>query len=202
MCNIVSQVQLAGISRRRLMGSFAIGAAAVTAAACGSSSNNNTSGTTTKTDQARSFGPASYEGQRTRLVLLGTNGGPTPYWPITERQGIASAVVVGDQDYSYLVDAGHGVVGRLRQAKLGERYDTDIQGDLDVLRGIFLTHLHSDHVVDLNTILTEGMFNGLQFVDRIPIWGPGNRGALPPWTRNGPPPVPVAPGNPTREPER
>ncbi len=132
--------------------------------------------------------------QRTRLVLLGTSGGP-PYWPGSEREGISSAVVVGDR--YYLVDAGHGVMRRLRGAELGPNFATDLDGPLDALGGIFLTHLHSDHVVDLNNILTEGIYNGLQHVEKIPVYGPGNRGVLPPLFGEGPAPEPVAPGNPT-----
>jgi ribonuclease BN (tRNA processing enzyme) len=136
----------------------------------------------------------SAEGHRTQLVLLGTSGGPA-YWPGTTRAGIASAVLVGDR--YYLVDTGAGVVRQAREAHLGSwRHDTD--GPLDTLAGIFLTHLHSDHVVDLNNVLTEGLYNGLQLVDGpLPIWGPGNRGELPPVF--GPPPEPplVAPDNPT-----
>lgn len=60
---------------------------------------------------------------------------------------------------------------QLRQAKLGPNYDKDLDGPLDLLAGIFLTHLHSDHVVDLNNILSEGLYNGLQSVKKIPIWG-------------------------------
>ncbi len=121
-------------------------------------------------------------------------GGP-PYWPGSEREGISSAVVVGDR--YYLVDAGHGVMRRLRGAELGPNFATDLDGPLDALGGIFLTHLHSDHVVDLNNILTEGIYNGLQHVEKIPVYGPGNRGVLPPLFGEGPAPEPVAPGNPT-----
>lgn len=143
---------------------------------------------------ARPYGPEPYANQRTRLILLGTSGGP-PYWPGGNREGIASAVVVDDR--FYLIDAGHGVMRQLRNAKLGSNYDTDLDGPLDVLAGVFLTHLHSDHIVDLNNILSEGMYNGLQFVNRIPIWGPGNRGQVPPFFGGGTPPTPVNPGNPT-----
>ncbi len=138
--------------------------------------------------------PRSARGHRTQLALLGTSGGPA-YWPGTTRAGIASAVVVGDR--YYLVDTGSGVVRQAREAHLGNwRHDTD--GPLNALAGVFLTHLHSDHVVDLNNVLTEGLFNGLHLVDGpIPIWGPGDRGALPPLF--GPPPAPAvaAPESPT-----
>ena len=130
----------------------------------------------------------------TRLVLLGTAGG-SPYWTNSDRAGIASAVVVGDR--YYLVDAGREVVRQLGAAGLGNhRSDTD--GPLDALRAVFLTHLHSDHVVDLNNVLSAGLYNGLARADRpVPIFGPGNRGAVPPLFGDRPAPPVTAPANPT-----
>jgi ribonuclease BN (tRNA processing enzyme) len=103
--------------------------------------------------------------------------------------------VVGDR--YYLIDAGHGVMGQSRKAKLGPNYVRDFDGPLDMLAGIFLTHLHSDHVVDLNNILSEGLYKGFQSVKKTLIWGPGNRGQLPALFESGNPPTPVSPGNPT-----
>jgi len=129
-----------------------------------------------------------------RLVLLGTAGG-SPYWTNSERAGIASAVVVGDR--YYLVDAGRGVVRQLRAAGLGD-HESDTGGPLDALRAVFLTHLHSDHVVDLNNVLSAGLYNGLARADRpVPIFGPGNRGAVPPLFGDRPAPQVTAPANPT-----
>ncbi|PRA04768.1 MBL fold metallo-hydrolase [Arthrobacter sp. MYb229] len=148
------------------------------------------------TDPARrEFGPAPAGSSNTRLVLLGTSGGP-PYWPGGSREGISTALVVGDR--YYIIDAGHGVMGQLRKARLGINYETDMDGPLDALGGIFLTHLHSDHVADLNNILSEGIFNGLQHVEKkVPIWGPGNRGELPELFGGGKAPKPLNPRNPT-----
>jgi ribonuclease BN (tRNA processing enzyme) len=129
-----------------------------------------------------------------RLVLLGTAGG-SPYWTRSRRAGIASAVVVGDR--YYLVDAGRGVVRQLRDARLGD-HGSDTGGPLDALRVVFLTHLHSDHVVDLNNVLSAGLHNGLARADRpVRIFGPGNRGAVPPLFGDRPAPPITAPGNPT-----
>ena len=134
-------------------------------------------------DRAPAAAPPA-EGARTQLILLGTSGGP-PEWPGSTRAGIASAVLVGDR--YYIVDAGAGVVRQARDAQLGN-WQHDTEGPLDALRAVFLTHLHSDHVVDLNNIMTVGLFNGLSRVEqKVPIWGPGNRGALPPLF--GPPPA-------------
>lgn len=190
MCDVLGRLETSGVSRRNILASFGIGAAAVTLAGCTGAVGNSLK----ESSASRPFGPASAEGHRTRLVLLGTSGGP-PYWPGGTREGISSALVVGDR--YYLIDAGHGVMGQLRKAKLGPNYDKDFEGPLDVLAGIFLTHLHSDHVVDLNNILSEGIYNGLQSVKKIPIWGPGNRGQLPALFGSGNPPTPVSPRNPT-----
>ncbi|WP_372452681.1 MBL fold metallo-hydrolase [Pseudonocardia nigra] len=127
-------------------------------------------------------------------MLLGTAGGP-PAWPGSDRAGIASAVVMGDR--YYVVDGGAGVLHQVRKARLGN-WQSDTEGPLDALRAIFLTHLHSDHVVDVNNIMTAGLYNGLHRVDRkVQIWGPGNRGALPPLFGAPPAPEPVVPENPT-----
>ncbi|RKT87140.1 Ribonuclease BN, tRNA processing enzyme [Saccharopolyspora antimicrobica] len=83
-----------------------------------------------------------------RVVLLGTAAGP---YPAPGRQGAATAVVVGDR--VYLVDAGYGALRKYAQAGLALRD----------LGGVFVTHLHSDHVADLFNLLLLG-------------WGPANRG--------------------------
>jgi ribonuclease BN (tRNA processing enzyme) len=129
---------------------------------------------------------------RTRLVLLGTAGGPN-WWLDGTRRGISSAVVVGDR--YYLVDAGAGAGPQIRQARLGN-WQARLWGPLDGLRAIFLTHLHSDHVCDLNNILGNGLANGLGLGGPVTVWGPGNRGQLPP-ARPGSSPTAVAPDNPT-----
>lgn len=184
MCEVVGQAIRAGVNRRTALGALAAGAAALTVGA-----------PTARAAEPRGHRPGAADRRaRTQLVLLGTSGGP-PMWPGTDRCGIASAVLVGDR--YYIVDAGAGVLRQARDAQLGN-WSADTDGPLDALRGIFLTHLHSDHVVDLNNILTEGLYNGLHRTDgKIPIWGPGNRGALPPLFGAPPAPPVVAPDNPT-----
>lgn len=130
----------------------------------------------------------------TRVVLLGTAGGP-PYWSNSSRAGSASALVVADR--YYLVDAGHEVLRQLVAAGLGN-YESDTKGPLDALRAVFLTHLHSDHIVDLTNVLGAGLHNGLAQADRpVRIFGPGNRGRVPPvFGARTMPPI-TAPDNPT-----
>jgi len=68
-----------------------------------------------------------------QVILLGT-GYPRPD---PERAGPATAVVVGEK--LFVVDAGRGVVMRLAATEF----------PLSALRAVFLTHLHSDHIVGL-----------------------------------------------------
>lgn len=122
------------------------------------------------------------------VVTLGTAGGPR-WWTgenAGRRAGIATAVVVGEA--VYLVDAGTGVGRQLSRANL----------PISSLRGIFLTHLHSDHTIDLAGLAVFGLFTLARDQQPITILGPGNRGALPPVSpRAVVPPAPVFPELPT-----
>lgn len=124
----------------------------------------------------------------TRVVTLGTAGGPRWWTPLDARSrfGIATAVAVGDR--VYLVDAGLGAGRQFARAGFA----------MPRLGGVFLTHLHSDHTTDLVNIALFGMF-GLSAGDRrVPILGPGDRGATPPVSpRARTAPRPVAPQLPT-----
>lgn len=120
------------------------------------------------------------------VVTLGTAGGPR-FWKDSDRYGISTAVVVSDG--FYLVDCGHGVGRQIERAGLS----------LKDLKGVFVTHLHSDHTVDLNTL---GLFGLYELGDRvgrpIPIFGPGDRGTLPPVSPQAVvAPEPLAPEDPT-----
>ncbi|MGO3153356.1 MAG: MBL fold metallo-hydrolase [Galactobacter sp.] len=123
------------------------------------------------------------------IVTLGTAGGPR-WWMGRDpaRAGISTAVVVGDR--WYLVDVGYGSGRQIRQAGL----------DLDRLGGVFITHLHSDHTIDLPSVMIFGLYEllGERGGTRIPVYGPGDRGMLPPVSpRAITPPTPAAPENPT-----
>lgn len=87
---------------------------------------------------------------RTRLVLLGTAGGPTPK---VGRSAPAQAIVVGDR--VYLVDCGDGVARQLALAELPIRQ----------LRAIFITHQHSDHNAGYGPLWLLGWTAGLSTVD-------------------------------------
>ncbi|MDB4103842.1 MBL fold metallo-hydrolase, partial [Acidimicrobiales bacterium] len=72
------------------------------------------------------------------IVLTGT-GSPLPD---ANRAGPSSLVKAGDTHI--LVDAGRGVVMRMAGA-----------GSIPpLLAGVLITHLHSDHICDLNDVIT------------------------------------------------
>jgi len=99
---------------------------------------------------AQSEGPLG-----TRLVLLGTQGGPnlTP-----GRSETASAVIV--DGHTYLVDCGYGTLAALVKAGLPFR---------DIAE-IFLTHLHDDHTADLAALLGHQWTDGR--VETTSVYGP------------------------------
>ena len=72
------------------------------------------------------------------ITLLGT-GGPIPD---PHRAGPATLVAGGSEQY--LVDAGRGVLMRLAAVGSGPAQ----------LSAVLLTHLHSDHITDLNDVIT------------------------------------------------
>ncbi|MEU6642717.1 MBL fold metallo-hydrolase [Saccharomonospora sp. NPDC046836] len=127
--------------------------------------------------------------QGTRVVTLGTAGGPR-WWGTpdgTSRSGISTAVVVDGA--VYLVDCGQGTGSQLARAGLR----------MNQVRGLFLTHLHSDHVVDLPALLLFGQFERKNAsAGPIAVHGPGRRGGLPPVSQHATAtPQAVAPSNPT-----
>jgi len=92
---------------------------------------------------------------RTRLVLLGTAGGPTPK---VSRAAPSQAVVVGDR--IYLIDCGEGTSRQLAMAKLPIRQ----------LRAVFITHQHSDHNAGYGPLFLLGWAAGL--ADPVDTYGP------------------------------
>jgi ribonuclease BN (tRNA processing enzyme) len=119
------------------------------------------------------------------VVTLGTAGGPPP---LADRAGIATAVVVDGA--TYLVDAGRAAVTQYTRAGL----------QLSRLGGIFITHLHADHVADyFNFFALGGVYNPKQhdsLAGPVPVYGPGPAGGLPPTFGGGTSPT-TNPSDPT-----
>ncbi|UHQ22612.1 MBL fold metallo-hydrolase [Lysobacter sp. 5GHs7-4] len=93
--------------------------------------------------------------KRTRLVLLGTAGGPTPK---ALRAAPASAVVIDGA--VYVVDCGNGVARQLALAGLS----------LGAIADVFITHHHSDHNADYGNLLWLAWAADLRHP--VDTWGP------------------------------
>jgi ribonuclease BN (tRNA processing enzyme) len=91
----------------------------------------------------------------TRLVLLGTKGGPRVGG---ERSNPANAVLI--DGVPYVIDCGQGVARQLARAGV----------PLNSLRYVFLTHMHSDHNLEYGGLLYSAWATGLK--DRVRVFGP------------------------------
>ena len=100
-------------------------------------------------------GVAATTNARTRLILLGTAGGPRVR---SNRSGSAQAILAGGK--IYVVDCGYGVARQMVLAGL----------QLDRLRNVFITHHHSDHDIDLGPLLQLAWLSGL--TSAVDCWGP------------------------------
>ena len=118
------------------------------------------------------------------LTLLGTSGGPQAEYG---RTGTSTALTVGGRNY--VVDAGRSSVTQYLNAGL----------KFASLGGMFITHLHSDHLADYyNYFMLEGGEPNEEkdnLAGPLTVYGPGPAGGLPPEPT---PPVPtIAPADPT-----
>ncbi|AJW45999.1 MBL fold metallo-hydrolase [Ralstonia mannitolilytica] len=98
---------------------------------------------------------AAGAGKGTRLILLGTAGGPTP-----KKNRSAPAQVIVINGVSYVVDCGNGVARQYVTAGL----------KLKDIRHVFLTHQHSDHNADYGTLMLLAWATDL--TGPVDAWGP------------------------------
>ena len=110
-----------------------------------------------------------------RLILLGTAGASNPK---STRAGYSNAIVV--DDVAYLVDCGEGVHRQAWRSGISMHPERRPQGG-STIRSIFVTHLHSDHVIDYANLLL-----GFWPTRRVDVFGPGEAG------------LPIAPYPPDR----
>lgn len=111
--------------------------------------------------------PAAQSAEGAELVLLGVAGGPTWYGNDAPH-GISSALVVDGK--AYIVDLGSGAYRQLRRAGIKPGAE----------QAVFLTHLHTDHIIDLASLLMYDPSARRRAKASLQIYGPGRRGALPP----------------------
>jgi ribonuclease Z len=96
------------------------------------------------------------------VVLLGTGVGP----PVNLQQyGASTLVEAGGQ--RFLFDCGRGATLRLAQAGV----------PIGSITRVFLTHLHSDHVLQLPDLLLTGWAGGQRSVP-LAVWGPAGTRAM------------------------
>lgn len=103
---------------------------------------------------SRAWITAAQRGE-TRLILLGTGGGPRP-----RAASSAPAQVIISNNVAYVVDCGDGVARQLVLAGV----------PLNTLRHIFVTHHHSDHNADYGNLIWLAWTAGLS--TRVDTWGP------------------------------
>ncbi|WP_081437457.1 MBL fold metallo-hydrolase [Rhodococcus jostii] len=120
------------LSRRRALALLGSAATAVAATSCASHTSDAQPSGATPPDAYELSGDV--DGYATTLILLGTAAGPIA---VPGRSGTSSVLVVGDRPY--LIDAGPWSSRKLIQAGIAA----------DSLGGVFVTHLHSDHIADL-----------------------------------------------------
>ncbi len=99
---------------------------------------------------------------RTRLVLLGTGGGPR----VTAKGRAKPATLIVVNNVPHVIDCGDGVALQFVRAGFA----------LDTLRHIFITHHHSDHNLDYGNLIYAGWAAGL----RTPVdaYGPPPLGRM------------------------
>jgi len=98
----------------------------------------------------------SQEKKGTRLILLGTKGGPRV--GATGRSNSSTLLLIND--VPYVIDCGYGTSRQLLAAGV----------PLNRLRYIFITHHHSDHNLEYGTLFYNAWVTGLPA--RIDAYGP------------------------------
>lgn len=94
--------------------------------------------------------------QGTRLILLGTKGGPRVGGD--GRMNPSTLLMINGAPY--VVDFGYGASRQLVRAGV----------PLNTLRYLFITHHHSDHNLEYGSVLYNGWATGLR--TRVDAWGP------------------------------
>jgi len=89
------------------------------------------------------------DGRETKLVILGSGGGPAPTIPGRTRHNTAHVMVSNAS--AYVLDCGLGVTNQF--ARTGVPFT--------IVRSIFITHHHPDHNIEFGPFLLIGWVQGL-----------------------------------------
>lgn len=103
------------------------------------------------------FASLAQDAKRTRLVLLGTKGGPRVS-PAQLPKNPSNLILVNG--VPYVVDCGYGASAQL----------VTFGVPLNRLRYLFITHHHSDHNLEFGPLLYNGWATGLR--ERVDAYGP------------------------------
>jgi len=115
------------------------------------------------------------------LITLGVQAGPPP---VPNRTGISSALKIGSDVYQ--IDCGLGSLNAFTNA--GLRFDD--------LKSMFITHLHTDHMVDFFSFFLSGGYTASPGKAPVTVYGPGPAGGLPPSRVGNPDPATIDPKDP------
>ena len=102
------------------------------------------------------------QSSKTRVVLLGTKGGPR----VGESGRVNPSTLILVDDVPYVVDCGSGVSRQLISAGVS----------LNRLRYIFITHHHSDHNLEYGPLLYNAWITGLPL--QVDAYGPSGLGKM------------------------
>lgn len=116
------------------------------------------------------------------LVTLGIQAGPPP---VPNRVGISSTLKISSDLYQ--IDCGLGSLNAFTNA--GFRFDD--------LRAMFITHLHTDHMVDYWSFFLSGGYTASKGKAAVTVYGPGPAGGLPPSRVGEADPATIDPSDPT-----
>lgn len=116
------------------------------------------------------------------LITLGVAAGPPPS---AHSFGISTALKLGSG--VYVIDCGLGSLNAFTNAGLS----------FDNLQAMFITHLHTDHIVDYYSFFLSGGYKAPHGKAAVRVYGPGPAGGLPPSELGDPHPPIVNPADPT-----
>jgi ribonuclease BN (tRNA processing enzyme) len=116
------------------------------------------------------------------LITLGVQAGPPP---VPNKTGISSALKIGSDVYQ--IDCGLGSLNAFTNA--GFKFDD--------LKSMFITHLHTDHMVDYWSFFLSGGYTAAKGKAPVTVYGPGPAGGLPPSQVGSTDPAIIDPKDPT-----